>query len=70
MTFSECKEMELVVVGMTRYFKGLGLGFLHGMGTVSFSLGGMERRGSWSRICSVLVSEHLWEPGVGIEFFL
>lgn len=41
--FTELKEIDLVVVGITRYLGWLG--FLYVMETVSLSFGGMKRRG-------------------------
>ena len=62
MKFTPHKENDLVAVGVTRYLGWLG--FLYAMETVSLGFGEMERRGGWSRICSILVSGHL---GAGQE---
>lgn len=43
MKFTELKEIDLVVVGITRYLGWLG--FLYVMETFSLSFGGMKRRG-------------------------
>ena len=58
---TESEEIDRVVVGIARCLGWLG--FLYAIEKVSRSVGGMERRGVWSRICSVLVSGHLWGQG-------
>lgn len=45
------------------------LRFLYATERVSRSVGGMERRGGWSRICSVLVSGRLWGQGEALYSF-
>lgn len=44
MKSSEYKKIELLVVRITKYF-GFRVRVLHGIKTVSFNLGRMERRG-------------------------
>lgn len=68
--FSEYKEIELLVVRMTKYFR-FRVRILRGMKTVS-SLQPWKDGEEWgleqSGICSVLVSGHLWGQR-SIEFF-
>lgn len=66
--FTEYEEIDRVAVGMARCLGWLG--FLYAMEKVSRSFGGMERRGGWSRICSVLVSGHLWGQGEALYIFV